>query len=122
MTRRPQANSLATRSHEHFFALKGPFRAGGELGGGRVSQGVAAGLMVGCTFGARVSIGKIGLDGSLLACSYLGKDAVKNIEGIAVDASGNIYVTGATPDPGFPVAGVPFQSAYGPDRKAGGDV
>ena len=64
---------------------------------------------------------KIGPDGAPRACSYLGKDAVKDIEGISVDGAGNVYVTGTTGDPGFPTAGVPFQSTYGPDRDVGGN-
>jgi hypothetical protein len=67
-----------------------------------------------------IVICKVGLDGALAACSYLGHDAVKDIEGIAVDGAGSVYVTGATRDPGFPIAGVPFQATYGPDREGGG--
>jgi hypothetical protein len=37
-----------------------------------------------------------------------------------VDGAGNVYVSGTTRDPGFPIAGTPFQSAYGPDRTAEG--
>jgi hypothetical protein len=67
-----------------------------------------------------VVVCKIGPDGARLACSYLGHDAVKDLEGISVDDAGNVYVSGTTRDPRFPVAGIPFQSSYGPDRTAGG--
>jgi hypothetical protein len=57
---------------------------------------------------------KIGPDGELLACSYLGGRGADNIEGIAVDAAGNVYVTGTTRSPDLPVSGAPLQSAYAP--------
>jgi hypothetical protein len=67
-------------------------------------------------------IGKVGLDGALAACSYLGADAGKDIEGISVDRAGNVYVTGATRDVNFPMAGAPLQSAYGPDNSTSDGV
>ena len=69
--------------------------------------------------GGNQVICKIGLDGAIKACSYLGLDMVKPVEGISVDGNGNVFVTGATRDPGFPLAGLPFQSVYGPDWEAG---
>jgi hypothetical protein len=68
-----------------------------------------------------VVVCKIGSDGAMLACSYLGRDVVKDVEGISVDAGRNVYVTGTTRDPSFPTAGIPFQSTYGPDQVIGVD-
>lgn len=53
---------------------------------------------------------KVGLQGQTLACTYLGGSQTQKVEGIAVDASGNVYVTGTTISNDFPMAGEPFQA------------
>ncbi|HVN82959.1 MAG TPA: SBBP repeat-containing protein [Terriglobia bacterium] len=60
-----------------------------------------------------LAICKIGPDGAILACSYLAGSGHENAEGLSVDSSGNVYVTGTTYSANFPTAGIPYQSAYG---------
>lgn len=62
-----------------------------------------------------VAVVKVGPDGAILACTYLGGSDNEIVEGCSVDASGNVYLTGATKSSNFPVAGTPFQAAYGAD-------
>jgi len=57
---------------------------------------------------------KVGPDGRLLACTYLGGSQNQKVEGIAVSSNGNVYVTGTTIAIDFPVAGEPFQTAGSP--------
>jgi hypothetical protein len=59
-----------------------------------------------------VYVGKISADGAqLLAGTYLGGRFGEGAEGIAVDAQGNVYVSGATYSDNFPVTGGAFQTA-----------
>jgi len=62
-----------------------------------------------------VAVVKVGLEGEILACTYLGGSDNEIPEGLSVDASGNVYITGATKSSNFPVAGTPFQATYGTD-------
>jgi hypothetical protein len=64
---------------------------------------------------ADVAVVKVGLDGAVLACTYLGGSDNEIVEGLSLDANGNVYITGATKSPNFPVAGTPFEATYGPD-------
>lgn len=64
--------------------------------------------------GATLAICKLGPDGALLACSYLGgSHGGENAEGINVDVHGNVYVTGTTHSADFPTAGSALQATYG---------
>jgi hypothetical protein len=67
--------------------------------------------------GGRNDVGlcKVATNGALLACTYLGGSSNEVVEGLSVDAAGNVYVTGATRSPNFPVAGTPYQSTIGSD-------
>jgi Beta-propeller repeat len=60
-----------------------------------------------------LAICKIGPDGTVLACSYLGGRGHENAEGLSVDSVGNVYVTGTTYSADFPTVGIPYQSTYG---------
>jgi hypothetical protein len=62
-----------------------------------------------------VGLCKVGTNGALLACTYLGGSLNESVEGLSVDATGNVYVTGATRSTNFPVAGTPYQPTYGPE-------
>ncbi|MGO8792555.1 MAG: SBBP repeat-containing protein [Terriglobia bacterium] len=50
---------------------------------------------------------------SLLYFTYLGGALADSGTGIAVDASGNIFITGSTVSTNFPIAGAVFQPNYG---------
>ena len=54
--------------------------------------------------------------GALIYSTYLAGSNPELVNGIAVDSSGNAYVTGATPSPNFPVA-----HAFQPNLGGGGD-
>lgn len=60
---------------------------------------------------------KLSPDGSSLVFATLlgGADGADLINGIDLDAAGNIYVAGFTEVTDFPVAGTPFQPVKGPD-------
>lgn len=55
-------------------------------------------------------------DGSLLSSTNLGGSADDIGEGVAVDAGGHVYVTGASSSPDFPAAGTPRRSTAGVDQ------
>ena len=46
----------------------------------------------------------------LLSSTFLGNNSYDNAKGVAVDQSGNIYVTGYTGSEYFPIMGTPYQS------------
>src|SRR5205085_2193912 len=50
---------------------------------------------------------------SQLYFSYLGGSLADSAGGIAIDSSGNAYVTGSTVSPDFPITGAVFQPVYG---------
>ena len=50
--------------------------------------------------------------GSLLACTYLGGSGFENMDGLSVDAAGNVLVTAGTPSANFPVTNA-FQAVNG---------
>jgi hypothetical protein len=55
-------------------------------------------------------------DGALLSSTNLGGSADDIGEGVAVDTGGNVYVTGTTSSPDFPVAGTSEPSGAGVDQ------
>lgn len=63
--------------------------------------------------GSDVGVCKIGLNGAILQCTYLGGTNGEIVEGISVDAGGNVYLTGATRSSDFPIAGNAYQPSYG---------
>ncbi len=63
--------------------------------------------------GSDVAVCKISPNGAILACTYLGGNAGEIVEGVSLDAGGNVYITGATRSPNFPTAGTPYQPTYG---------
>ena len=52
-------------------------------------------------------------NGALTYFTYLGGTHADEGDGIAVDSTGNVYVTGTTASTDFPTAGAVFQPAYG---------
>ncbi len=58
-------------------------------------------------------VAKLSTTGSLSFFTYLGGTHADEGDGIAVDSTGNIYVTGTTASTDFPTAGAVFQAAYG---------
>jgi len=58
-------------------------------------------------------VAKLGATGTLSFFTYLGGTHADEGDGIAVDSTGNIYVTGTTASTDFPTAGAVFQPAYG---------
>jgi hypothetical protein len=66
-----------------------------------------------------VFVAKLNNTGSALDYStYLGGSTGENGTGIAIDSSGNAYVTGYTQSSDFPVTGNAFQQTYGGDGDA----
>jgi hypothetical protein len=64
--------------------------------------------------GADVFVTKFNADGSALEYStYLGGSGNDYGQAIAIDSTGNAYVTGRTESTNFPVAGTPFQATCG---------
>ncbi len=57
------------------------------------------------------------IDPDLAWSSYLGGNAMDSVRGVAVDPSGDCYVTGFTDSPDFPVPGA-FDTTLGGDRDA----
>jgi uncharacterized protein (TIGR03437 family) len=64
------------------------------------------------------------IDPTLVFATYLGGSGVERPRGIAVDGSGNVYVTGFTNSMNLPVTGSAFQTGYagGTTNKANGDA
>jgi len=60
-----------------------------------------------------VFVAELNATPTLVYCTYLGGTGADAGTGIAVDASGNAYVTGSTNSTDFPTAGKPFQPNYG---------
>ncbi len=59
-------------------------------------------------------VAKISSNGSsLLACTYIGGSAGEGGEGIAIDGTGNVYVSGGTYSTNFPVTADGFQTHLG---------
>jgi uncharacterized protein (TIGR03437 family) len=58
-------------------------------------------------------IAKFSPSGALLYLTYLGGSADDTAMALAVDATGNAYVTGFTTSSNFPTAGTPYQSKFG---------
>lgn len=58
-------------------------------------------------------VAELGTTGSLSFFTYLGGTHADEGDGIAVDSTGNIYITGTTASTDFPTAGAVFQPAYG---------
>jgi len=57
-------------------------------------------------------VSKVSSDGSsLLASTYLGGQFGESAEGMAVDSAGNVYLTGATYSPNFPVTSGAYQTS-----------
>lgn len=52
---------------------------------------------------------KLSPQGALVSSSYLGGNGEEGGNGIALDASGNVYVIGTTDSPNFPISQNPFQ-------------
>jgi len=69
--------------------------------------------------GYDVAVCKVGPDGALLACTYLGGNATDVPEGIAVDSTGNVYIGGQTRSVNFPVTANAIQPTYGPASGTG---
>jgi len=63
-------------------------------------------------FAAKIDATKTGA-GSLLYFRYFGGSAADSGNGIAVDPSGNAYVTGSTVSADFPITAAAFQAKYG---------
>lgn len=63
-------------------------------------------------FAAKIDATKVGA-ASLLYFRYFGGSLADSGNGIAVDPSGNAYVTGSTVSPDFPITPAIFQSNYG---------
>ena len=74
-------------------------------------------VTVGCVQPSYGGGGDMGLavyspTGSLLACTYLGGSGFENMDGLSVDAAGNVLVTAGTPSANFPVTNA-FQAVNG---------
>jgi hypothetical protein len=61
---------------------------------------------------ASIFVTKLNAAGSLVYSTYLGTGQ-ENVGGIAVDAAGNVYLTGDTGETNFPTAGSPVQATFG---------
>ncbi len=60
-----------------------------------------------------IYVKKLDLSGSVLFSTYLGGKGSDTLQGMALDAAGNIYVAGSTSSPDFPLRN-PFQALPGP--------
>ena len=81
--------------------------------GGSGGSGTGAGT----NYPLDLGVMRVSPTGALLAGTYLGGRYGEGAEGIGVDAQGNVYVTGTTFSPNFPVTMAPFQN-----RGGGADV
>src|SRR5690606_33693557 len=67
----------------------------------------------------QVFVSKISANGStLVASTFVGGTANERPEGIAVDAAGNVYITGVTGSADFPLSANAFQSTMGGEPDA----
>jgi len=95
------------------------------IAGGTASSGLAAGtaFQTACTpdpqgkcegdaFVAEINPALSGPP-SLVLFTYFGGGLADSASGVALDLGGNIYVTGSTVSPDFPVAGAVFQAEFG---------
>ncbi len=71
-----------------------------------------SGVCEGDAFAAKLDTADSG-SASLLYFTYLGGSLADSGTGIAVDASGNVFLTGSTVSLNFPIAGAVFQPHYG---------
>jgi len=68
--------------------------------------------------GYDMGIVKLSSAGALVAGTYLGAGGEDNPDGVYVDASGNVFLTGETTSAGFPTTPNAFQSTFGGDHDA----
>jgi hypothetical protein len=73
----------------------------------------ASGAGKGTNYPLDVGVIKVSATGSLLAGTYLGGHCGEGAEGLAADAQGNVYVTGATYSSNFPVTAAPYLNRGG---------
>ncbi len=68
---------------------------------------------IGLALGKYDSTKPLVIDPSLVSSTYLGGSSTENSNGIALDGSGNTYVTGFTQSTNFPTIGTPIQGSNG---------
>ena len=85
-----------------------------ELSSRLTAERGGSGTGSGTNYTGDAFVAKISASGSsLLACTYLGGSAGEGGEGIAVDSSGNVYVSGGTYSTNFRVTADAFQGHLG---------
>jgi hypothetical protein len=76
----------------------------------------ASGPGSGTNYTGDAFIAKISANGtSLLACTYLGGSAGEGLEGISIDAAGNVYLAGATYSTNFPITSGSYRTSNSGD-------
>jgi hypothetical protein len=65
-----------------------------------------------------IQVSKFSNTGALLACTYVGGSAADNVDGVAVDDQDNVYLSGDTTSPDFPVTADAYQKTKGDGRSA----
>jgi len=65
-----------------------------------------------------IQVSKFSGAGELLACTYVGGSSSDNVDGISVDHRGNVYLSGDTGSPDFPVTADAYQKTKGAGRSA----
>ncbi|MEE8154654.1 MAG: SBBP repeat-containing protein, partial [Phycisphaerales bacterium] len=63
-----------------------------------------------------IAVVKLGFKGEMMACTFIGGSKADESEGIAVDADGNVLVTGRTQSRDFPVTSTALRKTYGGDE------